>query len=41
MEPPILDVISRIVHVLTAITLIGGSVFMAFILGPAANALGD
>ena len=41
MEPPILDVISRIVHVLTAITLIGGSVFMAFVLGPAANALGD
>ena len=41
MEPPILDVISSIVHVLTAITLIGGSVFMAFVLGPAANALGD
>lgn len=41
MEPPILDVISRVVHVLTAITLVGGSVFMAFVLGPAASALGD
>ena len=41
MEFTVLDVISRIVHVFTAITLIGGSVFMAFVLGPAADALGD
>jgi len=41
MEPSFLDVISRIVHVFTAITLVGGSVFMAFVLGPAADALGD
>jgi uncharacterized membrane protein len=41
MEPPILDVISRIVHVFTAITLVGGSVFMAFVLGPAADELGE
>jgi uncharacterized membrane protein len=41
MEPPILDVISRIVHVFTAITLVGGSVFMAFVLGPSADELGE
>jgi len=41
MEFSILDVISRIVHVFTAITLVGGGVFMAFVLGPAADALGE
>jgi uncharacterized membrane protein len=34
----ILDTVSRIVHVGTAITLVGGSVFMAFALMPAAAA---
>jgi uncharacterized membrane protein len=41
MDVSILDVISRIVHVFTAITLVGGSVFMAFVLGPAADELGE
>ena len=41
MDVPILDVISRFVHVFTAITLVGGSVFMAFVLGPSANELGE
>jgi len=35
----ILDVLSRIVHVGTAITLIGGSVFMLLVLMPAARQL--
>ena len=34
----ILDTVSRVVHVGTAITLVGGSVFMAFALMPAAAA---
>ncbi len=36
-----IDVISRVVHVFTAITLVGGSVFMAFVLMPAAKQLPD
>jgi len=36
-----LDWVSRFVHVSTAITLVGGSVFSAFVLLPAANELGD
>ena len=34
-------VVSRIVHVSTAITLVGGTVFMLFVLLPAANRLGE
>ncbi|MDV6034440.1 MAG: hypothetical protein F9B45_30975 [Phycisphaera sp. RhM] len=37
----ILDILSRIVHVGTAITLVGGSVFTAFVLMPSAKELGD
>ena len=37
----ILDIFSRIVHVGTAITLVGGSVFTAFVLMPSAKELGD
>ncbi|MGB7347898.1 MAG: hypothetical protein WBD20_26975 [Pirellulaceae bacterium] len=36
-----IDVVSRIVHVLTAITLVGGSVFMLFVLMPSAKGLAD
>ena len=35
----LIDVISRIVHVSTAIVLVGGSVFMAFVLLPTAEQL--
>lgn len=41
MDVPVVDVISRIVHVFTAITLVGGSVFMAFVLAPSANELDE
>jgi len=37
----IVDVLSRVVHVGTAITLIGGSAFMLFVLLPAAKQLSD
>lgn len=37
----VLAVVSRIVHVLTAIVLIGGSVFTAFVLLPSARQIGD
>lgn len=37
----IVDVISRIVHVGTAITLVGGSIFTAFVLMPSAKELPD
>jgi uncharacterized membrane protein len=37
----LIDVISRIVHVSTAIALVGGSVFMVFVLLPAAKQLSD
>lgn len=37
----IIDIISRIVHVGTAITLVGGSVFTAFVLLPSAKELDD
>jgi uncharacterized membrane protein len=37
----IVDVISRIVHVGTAITLVGGSVFMLWVLMPSAKELSD
>lgn len=36
-----LDVVSRIVHVSTAIVLVGGAVFSAFVLMPSASALTD
>lgn len=36
-----IDVISRIIHVGTAITLVGGSVFTAFVLLPSAKQLSD
>ncbi len=36
-----IDVLSRIIHVGTAITLIGGSAFMLLVLIPAARQLGD
>ncbi|QDT09802.1 hypothetical protein [Planctomycetes bacterium K23_9] len=36
-----IDVLSRIVHVLTAITLVGGSVFTCFVLMPSAKVLAD
>ena len=35
----LIDVVSRIVHVSTAIVLVGGSVFMAFVLVPVAEQL--
>ena len=41
MEVNPIDVISRIVHVGTAITLVGGSVFMAFVLHPTSLTLSD
>ena len=37
----IIDVLSRVVHVGTAITLVGGSVFMLFVLLPSAKQLSD
>jgi uncharacterized membrane protein len=37
----VIDVVSRIVHVSTAITLVGGTVFMLFVLIPAAKQLTD
>jgi uncharacterized membrane protein len=37
----ILDTVFRIVHVGTAITVVGGSVFMAFVLMPSATAISD
>lgn len=37
----LIDVISRIVHVSTAIALVGGSVFMVFVLLPAAKQLSE
>lgn len=37
----LIDVISRIVHVSTAIVLVGGSVFMAFVLLPTASQLSE
>lgn len=36
-----IDVISRILHVLTAITLVGGSIFTLWVLMPSANTLSD
>lgn len=42
MDPQFsLDVLSRIVHVATAITLVGGSIFTAFVLLPATSTLED
>jgi uncharacterized membrane protein len=41
MDMQLLDTVFRIVHVATAITLIGGSIFMAFVLAPAAAQLSD
>ncbi len=37
----LINVISRILHISTAIALIGGTVFMVFVLLPAAKQLGD
>ncbi len=37
----LLNVVSRVVHVSTAITLVGGAVFMLFVLLPAAKQLSD
>lgn len=37
----IIDVLSRIIHVSTAIVLVGGSVFMTFVLLPTASQLPD
>lgn len=37
----LINVISRIVHISTAIALVGGSVFMVFVLLPAAKQLSD
>ncbi len=37
----IVDVVSRIVHVGTAITLVGGSMFMLWVLMPSARELGE
>ena len=37
----LINVISRIIHVSTAIALVGGSVFMVFVLLPAAKQLSD
>ncbi len=36
-----LDIVSRIVHVATAITLVGGSVFMLLVLMPSAKVLSE
>lgn len=41
MDSELIQVILRIVHVATAIVLVGGSVFMRFALMPAAAGLGD
>jgi|TARA_B100000029_G_scaffold67181_2_gene59927 uncharacterized membrane protein len=41
MDSDLIPVISRVVHVATAIVLVGGSVFMRFALMPAATGLGD
>ncbi len=35
------DIVSRIVHVATAITLVGGSMFMLWVLMPSASTLSD
>lgn len=35
------DVVSRVVHVLTAISLVGGSLFAAFVVGPALRSLSE
>ena len=37
----IVDIVSRIIHVATAITLVGGSAFMLFVLMPSAKALSE
>ena len=37
----LLDVLSRFIHIFTAITLVGGSVFTVFVLLPSANELPD
>ena len=37
----ILDVLSRVVHVWTAITLVGGSLFTLWVLMPSAKELDD
>ena len=37
----IVDIVSRIIHIATAITLVGGSVFMLLVLMPAAKELPD
>lgn len=37
----IIDIVSRIVHVATAITLVGGSVFMLLVLMPSAKILSE
>ena len=37
----VIDIVSRVLHVLTAISLIGGSVFTAFVVGPALRSLSD
>lgn len=37
----LINVVSRVLHVSTAIALIGGTVFMVFVLLPAAKQLGD
>lgn len=41
MEVNLIDVLSRIIHVGAAITLVGGSVFMAFVLHPTSLTLSD
>jgi len=35
----VIDVVSRIVHLLTAVSLVGGSLFLALVLGPALRSL--
>ncbi len=35
------DVVSRVIHVLTAISLVGGSLFAAFVVGPALRSLSE
>jgi uncharacterized membrane protein len=37
----VVDIVSRIVHLLTAITLVGGSLFVATVLGPSLRSLSD
>jgi len=41
MDAPVVDILSRWVHVGTAIVILGGSVFMRFVLMPAAAQLPD